>query len=297
METVGEAGPARLRFACPSCGRKYATRPDMAGKKIRCNNCGGGVWVPQADGSPSAPPSRPALKTFGKVDGSNATPHEEHEDTGDPGDGSSLLDGLASIEGVKRRKKAEAILPSRTEAMEQVRQKVAEQEAAQAQKDADKAKKKKRKKKTGYFDPKDTMILVGSTGALVALLALIAWGYPHFRFPLGGVLCILGFIVYLLGLAALRQLVAEEGPMPALLFRFFPPYQWWFVATHWADTKDYVAFFGSGLIILAIGGAVIKSSPAGKEAEESERAYQKAQRGNQAEIPPAMPIMPGGDEN
>jgi hypothetical protein len=131
----------------------------------------------------------------------------------------------------------------------------------------------------------------------VAVLGFLAWAFPDFRFPLGGLLCVIGFIVYLLGWAALRQMVAEEGAFKALLFRFFPPYQWWFVATNWADTRDYVAFFGAGLLIMSIGGAVIKVSPTGKKAEASERAYQKAQQGSGAEAP--QPVLNGvvEDEN
>jgi hypothetical protein len=151
-----------------------------------------------------------------------------------------------------------------------------------------KKKKKKRKKSSGFFDPKDTLILVGGLGAFVVVLAGVAWGYPDFRFPLGGFLCLVGFIVYLLGAVALRQVVAEEGFMHLLLWRFCPPYQWWFVLTHWADTRDYVAFFASGVVILVIGAGVIKTSPVGKKAEESERAYQKARGEIQAEAPPAV---------
>ena len=41
--------PLAFRFNCPSCGRKFAAKPDLAGKKIRCNRCGAGVRVPAGD--------------------------------------------------------------------------------------------------------------------------------------------------------------------------------------------------------------------------------------------------------
>jgi hypothetical protein len=203
---------------------------------------------------------------------------------------SSLLDELASIQGVKRPDRPGSVLSSRAELVGKVLDEAAEQEAVETQKTVEKAKKKKKKKKkgSGYFDPKDTLALVGGVAVVVAVLAFLAWGYPDLRFPLGGLLCVVGFIVYLLGAAALRQLVAEEGAFKLILFRFFPPYQLWFVATNWGETKDFVAFFASGLIIMAIGGAVIKTSPIGKKAEESERAYQKTRQGGQAEVPPAL---------
>ena len=36
----------RLKFRCQKCGRKYASRPELIGKKIRCGGCGAGVRVP-----------------------------------------------------------------------------------------------------------------------------------------------------------------------------------------------------------------------------------------------------------
>jgi hypothetical protein len=299
MEIIGAAvePTAALRFTCPSCGRKYATKPGMAGKKIRCKGCGEGVRVPAGDADSVLGPSRPAMKADGgTIDATSPPPAGDRPTVAaarpgavdGAGGSSSLLDELASLEGVRRPRRVEAVLPSRAEVMEQVRQKVAEQEAVETQKKAEKAKKKKKKKGSGYFDPKDTLALVGGVAAFVAVLAFLAWGYPDLRFPLGGLLCVVGFIVYLLGAASLRQLVAEEGPLQAILFRFFPPYQWWFVATHWSEAKDFVAFFAAGLVILAIGGSVIKTSAIGKKAEESERAYQEVRRGGQAELPPVL---------
>ena len=126
---------------------------------------------------------------------------------------------------------------------------------------------------------------MAGVGAFVAVLGLLAWRFAEFRFPVGGFLCVVGFVVYLLGWAALKQMVAEEGAFKALLFRFFPPYQWWYVATNWADTKDYVAFFAAGFLIMSLGGAVIKVSPTGQKAEASEREFQKMQKGTPPPVP------------
>lgn len=84
----------------------------------------------------------------------------------------------------------------------------------------------------------------------------------------------MGIVFYLLGATSLRHLADYEGFFKSMLFRFFPPYQMWFVVTHWAETQDYFAFFASGLIIVAIGLGVITTSPAAKKAEASEREYQ-----------------------
>jgi hypothetical protein len=287
LETVGAVGvpETMLRFACPSCGRKFSTKARMAGRKVRCNGCGAGVRVPEGGWSAVAQPLLSSSET-------PAAPAPA--DSGGAVGSSSLLEDLASLEGVRRRKSVDvgAVLPSRAEVMERVRQEVAGREALEAQRREEKARARarvERKKRSGDFDPKDTLTLVGGVSALVAALAFLAWGYPGLRFPLGGLLCLIGFVVYILGAASLRQLAAEEGPLRALLYRFCPPYQWYFVATHWADAKDHFAFFAAGFVILSIGGAVIKTSEVGRKAEASERAYQKLRRGDRSGVPPVVP--------
>src|SRR4051812_42116983 len=65
VDEVSEAPqPSPIRFACPACGRKYATKPELAGKRIRCGGCGGGVRVPSSEGGVLAPKSSRTLKTF-----------------------------------------------------------------------------------------------------------------------------------------------------------------------------------------------------------------------------------------
>jgi ribosomal protein S27E len=297
-----------LRFACPACGRKYSTKSELAGQKIRCSRCGAGVRVPGGDSGAPATHSTPSLKSRASENRGSGpprppraevTPSDVYSLEADNSGNGSMLEQLASIQGVSRPDRPGTVLSSRAQMMEQVREQTIADEAVEAEQRAEKARKKKRKKRkktSGYFDPKDTLILVGGVGALVGVLALVAWRFPDLRFPLGGFLCVTGFIVYLLGAVALRQLVAEEGAFKMLAYRFFPPYQWWFVLSRWADTRDYFAFFASGLLIMAIGGAVIKTSPVGARAEESERAYQRARGGGQAEASTGSVDGPVGDE-
>jgi hypothetical protein len=185
---------------------------------------------------------------------------------------------------------AAPVLPSRSEALDKARREAAEEEAQEVAKA--KKKKKKRKKQSGFFDPQETLKLVAGVGVVVAVIAVIAWRSPEFRFPLGGLLCLTGFIVYLLGAISIRQLVAEEGMFNLLLYRFFPPYQWWFVISRWSDTRDYFAFFASGLLILALGGSILKLSPQGRLADKAEREYQRAQLGGQADEDDDTPAAP-----
>jgi DNA-directed RNA polymerase subunit RPC12/RpoP len=293
--------PRATTFRCPSCQRKFATKPELAGKKIRCTGCGAGVRVPGIAQESVSHASRTGASVHSRgtdVDAprrparGQAVPSTTNEATEQAVTGPSpLLDELGWIETAKRPRRSEPVLPSRTELMEQVRQKAAEDEATETKTRVEKTKRKKKKKRaSGYFDPKETLKLVAGVGAVVAVLALLAWGYPGFRFPLGGILCVIGFIVYLLGWTAIRQLVAEEGILKALMFRFCPPYQWWFVITHWDESRDFVAFFAAGAVIMAIGGGIIKTSEEGKRAEASDRAYQQMQRARQAE-PAATPAL------
>ena len=306
MDVVGPATPSAraTTFRCPSCRRKFSTKPELAGKKIRCTGCGAGVRVPGSE-QESAGQAMP--------DKSHAHPHSEHLDAParplagrtvpaerlasadvDQMQPSPLLDELGWVKSTKRHRRAEPVLSSRTELMEQVRQKATEEEAVTSQKKAEKVKKtkKKKRKNSGYFDPKETLTLVAWVSVFVAVLAFLAWGYPGTRFPLGAVLCVIGFIVYLLGWTAIRQVVAEEGVLKAMFFRFCPPYQWWFIFTRWDETRDFFAFFLAGATIMAIGGAIIKTSEEGKRAEASDQAFQKMQNARQAEAAP--PALPGG---
>jgi hypothetical protein len=307
METVGPASPPPLAvtFRCPSCQRKFSTKPEMAGKKIRCNGCGKGVRVPQDDLEPVGQTSRTATNHDSASNEMRAPARgpRAQVDVRPPAESgtiqtSPLLDELGWTKTSERPKSHATVLPSRAELMEQVREKVAEEEAVETKKKIQHAKKrKKRRKGSSYFDTKETLKLVAGVGALVGVLAFLAWGYPEFRFPLGGVLCVIGFIVYLLGSAALRQLVAEEGVFKALLYRFCPPYQWWYVLTHWEETRDFFAFFVAGAAIMAIGGGIIKTSAEGKRAEASDRAYRKMQQSRQTQPPP--PVFNGivGDDD
>jgi DNA-directed RNA polymerase subunit RPC12/RpoP len=312
METVGEpvVQALNLKFRCPSCGRKFATKPELAGKKIRCTSCGAGVRVPAGEANFVANSAQAPTNSFGGVDASASPPRSDRDlpvradvsawADDEEADSEPLEVDLAKILESKRPRRASTVLPSRAELMEQVLQQVAEQAVVETKQKAEKtAKKKKRKKKksSSFFDPKETLKLVAGVSVVVGLVAFFAWGYPDLRFPLGGLLCVIGFIVYLLGAVSIRQVVAEEGVLKAFVFRFCPPYQWWFVTTHWEETKDFVAFFVAGLVIMAIGSGVIKTSAVGKQAEASERAYQKAVKARQSEIPPLSPkAIPGDDD-
>jgi DNA-directed RNA polymerase subunit RPC12/RpoP len=297
-EVVGPVVPAptTFRFRCPACRRKFSIKRELAGKKIRCTGCGAGVRVPLTEDQPATLTGRGARTTDPTTaghSGSTSAPaaridkRAEAEPAEKPP--SPLLDDLGWIETARRPRRRRRVLPSRSEHMEKVREEVAENEAADAQAKLLGAKKRmKRKKKKGYFDAKETLQLVAGVGALVALLAFLAWGYPEFRFPLGGSLCVIGFIVYLLGSAALRQIVAEEGFLKLMFYRFCPPYQWWYVMTHWEETRDFFAFFVAGSVIMAIGGGIIKTSAEGKRAEASDRAYRKMQEPKPVQSPPAF---------
>jgi DNA-directed RNA polymerase subunit RPC12/RpoP len=310
-ETAGGADvpPAMVRFRCPGCGRKFATKAGLAGKKVRCSGCGAGVRVPQAiDGNTVvAEPSQSAFsidsgghrRAQAARSGSTRAPDAALAPSTEYNvvpDSSSVLDALAAAEGVNPSRRAGTVLTSRSELMESVRQNNAvsdslatEEKTPQPTKK--KGKKKKKRKNDSFFDPKETLKLVAGVGAFVAVLAFLAWGYPELRFPLGGFLAVLGFIVYLLGAVSIRRLVAEEGVLPALLFRFCPPYQWWFVARNWADTRDFVAFFVAGMVVMSLGGAIIKVSPQGRRADRSERAFQKTQRASGVLEAPPSPLQ------
>jgi len=191
-----------------------------------------------------------------------------------------LGDQLASFGGLEPRRSAAVELPSRAETIEQARQEAAEREVAATKVKAEKAKraKKTKRKKTGDLDLQETLTLIGGVSVVVGVLGFLAWSFPDFQYFLGGLVAVMGLILYLLGARALNELAGHEGFFQLMAYRFFPPYQLWFVLTHWAAARDYFAFFVSGLVVMIIGGAVIMTSPASKRAAESDREYQKAFR-------------------
>ncbi len=206
-----------------------------------------------------------------------AVPPVQDEARNEP---SPVLEQIESIADVAHRERAAVVLPTRAETMEQARQEAAAQQAVVTQEKAEKAKraKKKKRKNADYSDLKETLTLVAGVGVLVGVLALLAWRFPDFRFPLGGLLAVIGFVLYLLGTMSLTRLVETEALFTRLAFRFFPPYQLWFVLSHWDQARDFFAFFVSGAMVMAIGGAVVTTSQTFKRANENEREYRKAVR-------------------
>jgi len=289
-EPTPASNPASIKPPTSQVGK--ASRSPSAASEAASN--------PAPAGRASQPAS-PELNDFKRAPASNSQPpvpvseglsaddHESVDDMLPILEDSSLLD-------VRLKKMKEVVLSSRTEAMARVSREVAEEEARIQQKKRALAMERarlKKKKRTGYFDPKETLRLVGWISAFVGVTAFLAWGYPEFRFPLGGVLCVTGFIVYLLGWASLKQLVAEEGAFRAIAFRFFPPYQWWFVWSRWSDAKDHAIFFAAGFLIMTIGSAVIKTSPTGIKAEKNERDYQRMLKKSNKPTAPAFPAPIG----
>jgi transposase-like protein len=351
----GSTGEFAVRFACPVCGRSFATKPALAGQKIRCSGCKAGVRVPAANAFPVEHASRVVLnglsgssraiaRTTGSpsgvmppaghrmsdsdawdfpLDGDSASsrsmgPTTERRSRVGPAAGDTIAnarraplqgdsgfshsiapahgvairddgaqterdpllsnDQLEAIGGLTRREQAAVVLTSRGEMMEQVLQETARQDAAEITKNAEKAKKAKRKqrKKTSFFDLQETLTMLVGVGVVVAVLGFLAWRFPEFRFPLAGLLVVIGAVLYLLGAVSLRRVADNESFLKSMAFRFCPPYQLWYVLTHWGDTQDFFAFFVSGLMIVAIGLGVFRTSPTFKTAEDSEREYQVA---------------------
>ena len=321
MEPVvgGPAWQFAVRFACPVCGRSFATKPALVGRKIRCSGCQAGVRVPEANSFPVEHASRIALNG---LSGSNRAiaPATGRSSNVTPAAGDSISrasvwwiprednsgisrsiapaidtpvqaprsrpesepslshDQLEAIGSLTRRERAAVVLTSRGEMMEQVQQEAAKQEAAEVAQIAEKAKKakKKRRKKTGFFDLKETLTMLGGVAVVVAALGFVAWRFPESRFPLAGLLVVIGTVLYLLGAMSLSRVAAHESFLKAMAFRFFPPYQMWYVVMHWQDTQDFFAFFVSGLLIVAIGLGVFRTSRTFVEAEQSNREYQIA---------------------
>ena len=273
-----------LKFRCPQCNRKFSTKPELAGSKTVCGGCGTRIKIPAGGGlAEFAPSSRPASAS----PPANARPSAAAEAAVALIDHlvGALPEPLEPAPGTRRSRRSkdpvDTVLPSRAEAMEEVRQSL----EAQAEEKAKAAKKKKKpsvmkKRIGGTLEVGDLLNVLGFVVAASVVLGSLAWAYPDARFPLGGVL--VGF----------SQIARDEGLHFSLACRFVPLYKWYYLFTRWADTKDYAAFFVAGALVMSTGGLLIKTSPVGAKAEASERALKALQERGSEPVGIAPP--PGG---
>jgi serine/threonine protein kinase len=119
---------------------------------------------------------------------------------------------------------------------------------------------------------KQAAALLSCVGALLFL----AWNYPEFRYPLGGLLAVIGVVLCTLGAMSQAPLAWRQGLLKSMAYRFFSLDQLAYVQTRRAEAWDYFAFFASGLMIVAISVAIVTTAPRARMAEQSERAYQRA---------------------
>ncbi len=260
------AAADRIKFACGSCGHRQYAEAARAGEKVKCESCGAKLRVPgtptsvsssgpvplpietspeptplpkprrpsssKRDATPGdAPP--PSLDVFGFSDAPRADP-----DAGPAVDdeGSSLVMPLPS---------RAHMAPSTFSASPGV----------------DGPKKRKRKQQRQREEMKG--FLAFGFGAFVVMAALIGLGIalPNFRFALALILIIPGGLLTLLGNAAFRQVIAEEGFIQMLLCRFVPLYIFWFAARRWSDVKDHIMLYMLGMCLLGPGLLMMWLSP------------------------------------
>ena len=70
-----------IRFDCPRCGRHFAANPAVVGKKIRCEGCGKGVYVPERSGGRAREPRRTSRKAVLNSSGILAVPRRRSSRT------------------------------------------------------------------------------------------------------------------------------------------------------------------------------------------------------------------------
>ncbi|MFO0954701.1 MAG: hypothetical protein U0835_26760 [Isosphaeraceae bacterium] len=266
----GKAGTAAppvsagsVKFACPSCGRKFSTKADLAGKKIKCGGCQQTLRIPDpglvpGSGSPSAAPPAAKVPTPPKISRERkTTPASESPalaalDLYDLGDASPPEDASRGSRPRSRPRgeAVESVLPSRSEAMAELSAQAAAAEAEAAKK----AKKKKKKKRsTGGLEMNEVWTLLGAACVGLVLVAGLTYAVPGARFPVGGLLCVVGFVVYLLGVYGFSKVASEEGAIYSLMCRFVPLYKWYYLVTRWDEMKGHFSFYAVGLMMLLPG--------------------------------------------
>lgn len=254
-----------LRFVCPGCGRKYSTKPSLAGKKIRCGNCGETVRVPAAEGSVA-----PVLKTPGVPKGASKAspaPADHAAPAFDVGLLAEATGGSARGKTKARRGEddyVESVLPSRTEAMAEVEKAQAEKAEIEEERRLKLEKKKKSKEKkrsSGGLEPREVVNILAVALVVASVLGGLAYSTPDFRFPIGGLLCAVGALVYVLGTYGFSQVAREEGAVYSLCCKFVPWYKWYYLYSRWDMMKNHFTFYVVGFMLLAPGMMIVKASP------------------------------------
>ena len=305
--------PTALRFACPSCGRKFTTKVGMAGKRVACTGCGTKLAVPGGPPSPSsgavpARPDRPPSRA--DVRPASAPSIDAYDLGGDPAPSGLPVDApvLAAAGGRGRSRRGgeeavESVLPSRSEAMAELEKNLAEKAKVEEEKKAKRAKKARKAKKraSAGLEPKEVAQLIGGGVALVALLGGLAYAAPNFRLPIGGVLCVIGGLVYFLGTLGFAHVAREEGAIYSLCCKFVPLYKWYYLVTRWEEMRGHFALYAVGLVLLGPGVWIVKESPYYKRIDAIEKAGMMADDPDEAEDAAPPPIVPppvapmGGD--
>ncbi len=187
---------------CPACGQKYSAGPELAGKKIRCRGCGGGVRIPEATASappaPAAPraaapstskPAPPKVATAPKPTPPKPPPPPPDDD----------FDAYGLAEEPE-----EEVAPVVTEVVPRGEK-------------AAKGKGKKRRKRGGIGgwieSARENPIVAGITAAVVLGMVLFVAISPYAALP---ILLVVGVLSVLLGGLATAILIFAQAPMMTL---------------------------------------------------------------------------------
>lgn len=311
---VASAGPSptAVRFACPTCGRKFATKVGMAGKRVVCSGCGTKLAVPGGPPPSSSgavptrtdrPPSRADVRP------ASSPSIDTYDLGGDAAPGALPVDAPVLTAGGRGRGRrdggelVESVLPSRSEAMADLERSLAEKAKVEEEKKAKRAKKARKGKKraSAGLEPKEVAQMIGGGVALVALLGGLSYAAPNFRLPIGGVLCVIGGLVYFLGTLGFSHVAREEGAIYSLCCKFVPLYKWYYLVTRWEEMRGHFALYAVGLVLLGPGVWIVKESPYYKRIDAIEKAGMMADDPDESEDAAPPPIVPapvvpmGGD--
>lgn len=185
---------------CPACGQKYSVGPELAGKKIRCRGCGGGVRIPGATGAAAGSASPASPKKTAPSAPRAATPPKPKVAPPPLKDDLDVYGLAEEPEGLAPPVVTEEI-PRRREG-----------------KGRDKGKGKKRRRGRGGIGglvetARERPVAAGGVGALALGVLLFVVIAPYAALP---ILLILGMVSVLLGGLAMAILIFAQAPGTAM---------------------------------------------------------------------------------
>lgn len=223
-----------IRIECDDCFREYKLKPELAGKRIRCKECGSVISVP-AENSRAA--GNTAAQTYRQPSGPTQK-RPKPKPSGDFDDEDDFNDDYGEDFSPRAPTKLPPITGGR-------------------KKKSSGPSEKTRQQKDPQKEESKIYLIAGAITALVIglpILILFVIGFTNESIAEGvgmTILCI-GGIELLLGFGWLNYVIIDEDPVNKFFLRFVPFYAFYFIITRIEETKWILVLWATGIPVIIV---------------------------------------------